>query len=77
MVGDMSCVTLDFALSKIPFVRFYSQGQDLYSRQKLDMYIYWFSYESARLQTPATTTTTPTSPDATVQPLGRHITNEL
>ena len=36
MVGDMSRVTLNFDLSKIPS----SQGQDLYSHQKLNMYIY-------------------------------------
>ena len=47
-----------------------SQGRDLYSHQKLNMYIHCFSCES-RLQTP--TTTTPTTPDATVLPLGRHI----
>jgi len=39
------------------------------------MYIYWFSSESGRLQTP--TTKTPTTPDATVQPLGRYIANEV
>jgi len=38
MVGDMSHVTLNFDLSKIPFVRF-EPGQDLYSHQKLNMYI--------------------------------------
>jgi len=42
MVGDMSRVTLNFDLSKIPFVH----GQDLYSYQKLNMYIYSFSSES-------------------------------
>jgi len=36
------------------------------------MYIYWFSSESGySLQTP-----TPTTPDGTVQPLGRHIANK-
>jgi len=38
MVGDMSRVTLNYDLSKIPFVHFYSQ-------QKLNMYIYWFASE--------------------------------
>ena len=47
-----------------------SQGQNLYSHQKLNMYIYCFSSESGH--TPPTTTTTP---DATIQPLGRHIAN--
>ena len=47
MVGDMSRVTLNFDLSKIPFV-LSSQGQDLYSHQKLNMYIYWFSSELER-----------------------------
>jgi len=42
MVGDMSRVTLNIDLSKIPFVHF-QPGQDLYSHQKLNMYIYWFS----------------------------------
>ena len=32
-----SRVTLNFDLSEIPFVRFYSQRQDLYSHQKLNM----------------------------------------
>jgi len=47
-----------------------SQGQDLYSHQKLNMYmvLIW-----ERLQSP---TPTPTTPDATVQPLGRHIANQ-
>jgi len=55
------------------------QGQDLYSHQKLNMYIYWFSSESSyrqrrqrRLQTPTTTTL-----DTAVQPLGRHIANKI
>jgi len=38
MVGDMSRVTLNFDLSKIPFVHS-SQALGLYSRQKLNMYI--------------------------------------
>jgi len=48
MVGDMSRVTLNFDLSKIPLflLCISSHGQDLYSFQKLNMYIYWFSPES-------------------------------
>ena len=42
MVGDMSRATLNFDLSKIPLC-VSSQGQDLYSHQKLNMRIYWFS----------------------------------
>jgi len=45
-VGDMSRVTLNFDLSKIPFGVFSLQGQDLHSHQKLNLYIYWFSSES-------------------------------
>jgi len=41
----MSHVTLNFDLSKIPLC-ISSQGQDLYSRQKLNVYIYWFSTEN-------------------------------
>ena len=44
----------------------------LYSHQKLNMYILLVLIWE-RLQTP---TTTPTTPDATVQPLGRHIANK-
>ena len=47
-----------------------SQGQVLYSHQKLNMHIYWITSE--QLQTPTTTT-----PDTTVQPLGRYIANKL
>jgi len=46
VIGDMSHVTLNFDVSKIPFVHS-SQGQNLYSHQKLNMYIYWFSSESS------------------------------
>jgi len=38
LVGDMLRVTLNFDLSKIPFV-LSSQVRDLYSHQKLNMYI--------------------------------------
>jgi len=78
MVGDMSRVTLNFDLSKIPLCIF-SQGQGLYSHQKFNIHVYYllvFIWE--RLQTPTTTTTTsptPTTSDATVQPPGRHISN--
>jgi len=34
MVGNMSRVTLNFDLSKIAYVHFYSQGQDLYTHTK-------------------------------------------
>jgi len=40
----MSRVTLKFDLSKIPLY-VSSQGQDLYSHQILNMYIYWFSFD--------------------------------
>ena len=43
--GDMSRVTLNSDLSKF-LLCISSQGQDLYSHQKLNMYIYWFSSES-------------------------------
>jgi len=46
MVGDMSRVTLNFDVSKF-LLCVSSQGQDLYSHQKLHMYIYWFSSESS------------------------------
>ena len=73
MFGDISRVTLNYDLPKIPFVCFYSQlGQDLYSHQKLNMYVYWFSSESGYTRRRRAMTTTP---DATVQPLGRHIAN--
>jgi len=45
MVGDMSRVTLNFDLSKF-LLCISSQDQDLYSHQKLNMYIYWFLSES-------------------------------
>jgi len=45
MVGDMSRVTLNCDLSKF-LLCISRQGQDLYSHQKLYMYIYWFSSES-------------------------------
>jgi len=41
MVGDMSLVTYQKFLLCLS-----SHGQDLYSHQKLNMYIYWFSSES-------------------------------
>jgi len=40
MVGDMSRVTLNLDLSKYFFLCISSQDQDLYSHEKLDMYIY-------------------------------------
>jgi len=42
MVGDMSRVTLNFDLSKIPFVRLIfgvSIGLDLYLHQKLNVHL--------------------------------------
>jgi len=45
MVGDMSRVTLNFDVTKF-LVYISRQGQDLYSHQKLNMYIYWFSSKS-------------------------------
>jgi len=52
-----------------------SQGQDLYSYQKLNMYIYWFSSESGYRRRRRRRATTP---DTTVhvQPLARHIANK-
>jgi len=41
----MSRVTLNFDLSKF-LLCIFSQGQDLYSHQKLNVYIYWFSFKS-------------------------------
>ena len=66
----------------LPYQKFllcvYSQGQDLYSHQKLNMHVHLLVLIWERLQTPTTTmTTTPTTPDATVQPLGRHIANNV
>jgi len=52
MVGDMLHVTLNFDLSKISFVHF-SQGQNVYSHQKLNLYIYWFSSESGYSHRPS------------------------
>jgi len=43
MVGDMLRVTLNFTSQKLCIS---SQGRDIYSHQKLNMYIYWFSSES-------------------------------
>jgi len=45
MVGDMSRVTLNFDLSKIPFCAFLARVKTC-SHRKLNMYIYWFSSES-------------------------------
>jgi len=43
----MSCVTLNFDLSKIAFAHFGPGSRPIiYSHQKLNMYIYWFSSES-------------------------------
>jgi len=45
MVGDISCVTLNKYQKFLLCIS--SQGQDLYSHQKLNMYIYWFSSTDA------------------------------
>jgi len=45
MVGDMSRVTLNFDVLKF-LLCVSSQGQDLYSHQKVITYFYWFSSES-------------------------------
>ena len=45
MVSDMSGMTLTLTYQKF-LLCISSQGQDLYSHQKLNMYIYWFSSES-------------------------------
>jgi len=66
-VFQLLCDSLLLLTIKNSFLCISSQGQDLYSHRKLNMYIYWFSSK--------TTTTTTTTPDATVQPLGRHIAN--
>jgi len=70
MVGDMSRVTLNFDLSKIPFVHF-SPGSRPILTPKIShvLVLIW-----EQLQKPTTTTTT-TTPDATVQPLGYHFAN--
>jgi len=72
----MSRVTLNLDLSKL-LLCVSSQSQDLSSHQKIKhahlLVLIW-----ERLQMPTTTTTTmttTTTPDATVQPLGRHIAN--
>jgi len=72
----MSLMTLNFDPSKIPLCAS-SQGQDLYSYQKLNMYIvHLLVLIWEWLQTPSTTmTTTPTTPDTTVRSLWRHIAN--
>jgi len=69
MVGDMSRVTLNFDLSKIHFVRFYPGSWPILTPKIKHVHLLVLIRE--RLQTP----TTPTTPDATVQPLGQHIAN--
>jgi len=46
MVSDMPRVTLTLTYQKF-LLCISSQGQDLYSHQKLNMYICWFSSESS------------------------------
>jgi len=64
-------VTLNIDLSK-NFLGVSTQGQDLYSHQKLNVHLLVLTWE--RLQTPTRTTTT--TSDTTVQPLGRHMAND-
>ena len=63
MVRDMSRVTLNFDLSKIPFVHFTPKIK----------YVHLLVLIWEQLQTLTMTTTTP---DTTVQPLGWHIANK-
>jgi len=71
----MSRVTLNFDLSKIPFVHFQPGSRPILTPEIRHVHLLVLILE--RLQTPTTTTTTtPTTPDTTVQPLGRHIANE-
>ena len=74
---NMSRVTLNFDLSKIPFVHFYLRSRRTLTPKIKHVHLLVLIWE--RLQTPtttATTTTTPTTPDATVQPLGWHFANK-
>jgi len=71
MVGDMSHVTSNFYLSKISFKHFYPGSSPILTPKIKHAHLLVLIWE--RLQT---TTTTPTTPDATVQPLGRHIANQ-
>jgi len=64
MVGDMSCVTLNFDLSKIPLLCVFSQGQDLYSHQKLNI-VHSAVLMWERLQTPDATVQLSTTTKAT------------
>jgi len=69
MVGDMSRVTLNFDLSKIPFVHFYPGSRPVLTPKIAHVHLLVLIWE--QLQTPTMTTT----PDTTVQPLGWHIAN--
>jgi len=72
MVGDVAC-DLQLWPIKNSFCAFLAKGQDLYSHQKLNMYIYWFSSKSGyRRQRRQRRTPQYMS----VQPLGRHIANQ-
>ena len=71
----MSRVTLNFDLPKIPFVHFSPGSRPIFTPKNKHVHLLVLIWE--RLQTPTTTmTTTTTTPDATVQPLGRHIANK-
>jgi len=74
MVGDMSCVTLNSDLLKISFVHFQPGSRPILTPKIKHVHLLVLIWE--RLQTPTTTTTT-TKPDATVQPLGRHIAKKV
>jgi len=74
MVGDMSHVTLNSDLSKIPFVRLYWGSRPILTTKIKHVHLLVLIWEW--LQTPTTTVTTTTTTDTTVQPLGRHIANE-
>jgi len=69
MVGDMSRATLNFDLSKILFVRFWPGSRSILTPKIKHVHLLVLIRE--RLQAPTTTT-----PETTVQPLGRHIANE-
>jgi len=75
MVGDMSHVTLNLNLSKIPFVHFWPGSRPILTPKIKHAHLLVLIWE--RLQMPTTTTMTPTTPDATVQPLGWHTVSHL
>jgi len=68
MVGDTSRVTLNFDLSKIPFVHFLPGSRPIGLLTTKIKHVHLLVLIWERLQTPTTTTTT--TPDTTVQPRG-------